>query len=138
MSFSITCSTKVLTLAIALFMFILVGILYEFAVVPGVYILLSPQEEKVYSSTWGHRCTQLVAHSLKRSKPLSAIRLLCQGYYWIEKNSNKEFNCVMVFIIRPSSTFKFQFVFGFNECVWETFSLLSFKNFSFYIWIVVI
>ena len=53
---SITCSTKTLNFAIAPFLFILVGVLCEFAMVPGLYILLSPQEEKVYYSSWGHRC----------------------------------------------------------------------------------
>ena len=37
----------------------------------------------------------------------------------LEKNTNKEFNCVMlkVLVIRRSNTLKFQFVFGFNECL---------------------
>ena len=33
----------------------------------------------------------------------------------LEINTNKEFNCVMVFIMKSSSTF--QFAFGFNECL---------------------
>ena len=48
MPYSITCSTKILTLAIAQFLFILVGVLCVFSVVPGVYILLSHQEEKIH------------------------------------------------------------------------------------------
>ena len=43
MPYSITCSTKILTLAISQFLFILVGVLFEFAMVPGVYILFFPQ-----------------------------------------------------------------------------------------------
>ena len=43
MLYSITFSTKIIALAIAPFLFILVGILCEFAMVPGVYISLSPQ-----------------------------------------------------------------------------------------------
>ena len=43
----IICFTKILTLEIASFLFILVGVVCEFAIVPGVYILLSPQEEEV-------------------------------------------------------------------------------------------
>ena len=39
---------KILTLAIAPILFILVGIIYGFAIVSGVYILLSPQEEEVH------------------------------------------------------------------------------------------
>ena len=38
----ITCSTKILTLAIAAHLFILVGVICECAMVLGVYILLSP------------------------------------------------------------------------------------------------
>ena len=44
----IICFTKILTLEIAPFLFILVGVVCEFAIVPGVYILLSPQEEEVH------------------------------------------------------------------------------------------
>ena len=39
-------------------------------------------------------------------------------------------------IIRPGSTLKFQFAFGFNECLWAIFSLLSFKNFWINIWVL--
>ena len=49
MPLSITYSTKIFTLAIGPFLFILVGFLCEFAMVLGVYILLSPQEEVRYS-----------------------------------------------------------------------------------------
>ena len=74
MPFSITCSTKIHTLhtlAIVPFLFILVGVLCEFAMVPGVYILLSlqkkwyailPQSTDVY--------THLAAHSSNRFKPV--------------------------------------------------------------------
>ena len=48
MSYSVTCSTKILTFAIAPFLFIFVGMICEFAMVPEVYILLSPQEEEVH------------------------------------------------------------------------------------------
>ena len=51
MPYSITCSTKTLTMAIATFLFILVCVLCEFAMVPGVYILLSPQEKEVHCSS---------------------------------------------------------------------------------------
>ena len=86
MSYSITCSTKILTLAIAPLLFILVDVLREFAMVPGVYILLSPQEEEVHYSSWGHRSTHSAAHSSKKFKPLSAIILLWEGSCWIGKN----------------------------------------------------
>ena len=51
MPYSITCSTKILILAIVPFLFILVGVLCEFAMVSGKYILLSPQEEEVQCSS---------------------------------------------------------------------------------------
>ena len=44
----IKCFTKILTLAIAPFLFILTGVICEFAIVAGVYILLSPQEEELH------------------------------------------------------------------------------------------
>ena len=103
--------------------------------VPGVYILLSSQEEEVPSSSWGHRCAHSAAQSIKRFKLLSPIILLCQGYCWIDKNTN---NCFMVLIIRPGSTLKFQFVFSFNKCIWTFFFILSFQNFWIYIWVVVV
>ena len=48
MPYRIICFTTNLPLAIASFLFILVGVIFEFAIVPGVYILLSPQEEEVH------------------------------------------------------------------------------------------
>ena len=52
MSYSIPSSTKILTLTTAPFLFILVGAqsVSQFAMVPGVYILLWPQESEVHSS----------------------------------------------------------------------------------------
>ena len=63
-------STKILTLTIAPFLFIFVDIVFEFAMVTGVYIFLSPQEEEVHLSSWRHRCTHSAAHSSKRVKLL--------------------------------------------------------------------
>ena len=80
MPYSIICCTKILTLAITSFLFILVDVLCQFALVPGRYILLSTQEEEVHSSYWGHKCTHAAAHLSKRFKPLSDITWLCQGY----------------------------------------------------------
>ena len=48
---------------------------------------------------------------------MSTIILLCQGYCWID--TNKEFNWVIMLIIRPSSTI---FFFWF-QCLWAIFSL---------------
>ena len=57
MSYSIPSYTKILTLAAAPFLFILVGVLSacEFAMVPGEYIFLCTQEEEVHSSSSGHK-----------------------------------------------------------------------------------
>ena len=65
--------------AIVLLLFISVCILCEFAILVDVYILLSPQEEEVHSSSCGNRCTHLAAHSSKRLNPLSFIILVCLG-----------------------------------------------------------
>ena len=40
-------------------LFISVSVLCEFAMLPDVYILLSPQDEEVHSFSWGNRCTHL-------------------------------------------------------------------------------
>ena len=48
MPYGIICFTKIPALAIAPFLFILLGVICEFAIVPGVYILLSLQEEEVH------------------------------------------------------------------------------------------
>ena len=59
--------------------FVSVSILCKFAMLPDVYILLSPQEEEVHSSSWGNRGKRLVAYSPKRLNPLSFILLVCLG-----------------------------------------------------------
>ena len=66
-------------MAIVPLSFISVCILCEFAMLLDVYILLSPQEEEVHSSSCGNRCTHLAAHSSKRLNPLSVIILVCVG-----------------------------------------------------------
>ena len=87
MPYSICSSTKILTLVAAPFLFFLVGAqsVCEFAMVPGVYILLCPQEKEVHSSSWGHRYTHSGVQSSKRFKPLSVTILLWQGHCWIGK-----------------------------------------------------
>ena len=47
----------------------------------------------------------------------------------LEKNT-RNLTVFMVLIISPSSTLKFLFVFGFNHCLWATFSL-NLENFWF-------
>ena len=51
MSYNITCSTRILNLALTPVLFMLVGVLCEFAMLLDVYILLSSAEEEVYSSS---------------------------------------------------------------------------------------
>ena len=124
MLYSIICLTKILTLETVTFLFILVGVL---CINLLWYIRFTvSQEEEVHSSSWCHRCTNSAAYSSKRFKLLSAIILLCQGYCWIGKNTNKKFNWIMVLIIKTGSTLMFEFVFGFNECLWAIISLLIF------------
>ena len=70
-SYGITCSTKILNLAIGPLLFISVGVLCQFAMVPDVYMLLA-------------------THSPKWFKPLSDIVLLCQ------RNTSKEYDCKII------------------------------------------
>ena len=58
-----------------------------------VYILLSPQEEEVHSSSCGNRCTHLAAHSSKRLNLLSAIILVCLGN---NKKQDRKTNCFII------------------------------------------
>ena len=58
MPYSIPSSTKILALIIAPVLSVLIGAMFvcEFAM-PGVYILLCPQEEKVHSFPYKFSCT---------------------------------------------------------------------------------
>ena len=77
-----------------------------------VYILLSPQEEEVHSSSWGHICTQIAAYLSKRFKPLSELHDYAKVIVELEK-TYKEFSCVM-FIMRLKSTFEIPISFQFQ------------------------
>ena len=98
-------------------------------------------EEEVLYSSWVHRCTYSAGHSSKRFKSFPDIMLLCQGCCWVGKNTNKEFSCCCFFflliIIRPSSTFNFWSVFGFNEYLSGILSLMNVESFWFHVWVVV-
>ena len=111
-------------LAIALFLFILVGVFCEVAVVRGMCILCA------FRGTLFFLRVQMYTFSstfIKRFKPLCDTLLLCQGYCWIGKNTNKKFSCVMMFIMRASSSLKLQFVFWFQ---WMSLSkLIKFSKF---------
>ena len=131
MAYSITCSTKILNLAIVPFLNFSSHSLWICYGARCVHFIV-PQ------GRWGTRLSyHLAVYSSKRFKPLFAIILLCQGYCWTGKSTSKEFNSVMVLIIRSSSTLNFQFIFGFNKCIWAIFSLKGFENFWFYIWVEV-
>ena len=70
---TVSLSTEILILAIAPLSFISVGSLCKLAMLPDVYILLSPQEEEVHPSSWGDRRSYLEVHSSKTLNPLTAI-----------------------------------------------------------------
>ena len=88
---------KFLLLTVAPFLFILVNDLCKFAKVPGVYILLAPSGRR---GTLPFLKEQMFTFSntSKKFKPSPDIILICQCHFWIGKNTNKEFSCVMVFI----------------------------------------
>ena len=93
MSYRIICFTKILTLAIAPFLFILVGVVCEFAIVPGVYILLSPQEE-------GYRKTNSAAHLSKIGLLLSWKKKYKKGIplcYDVCKETKRHFEISIYF-----------------------------------------
>ena len=120
MSYSIPSSTKILTLTTAPFLFILVGAqsVSQFAMVPGVYILLWPQESEVHSSFWRHRYTHSAAQLSKSFKPLSVTIFLWQGHCWIgEKTQTRNLTVFIALVIWRSRTLKFLFVFDFNQCL---------------------
>ena len=83
---SISFSAQIFILSITPLLFISDSILCEFAMLPDVYILLSPPEEEVHSSFWGNRCTG-GSTSIKKIKTF-AILLLCLGN--TQKNKTAE------------------------------------------------
>ena len=95
MPYSILSSTKILTLAITPFLFILVvQSVCEFALVPGVYILLSPRKK---TCTLLPEDTDVHIQQHNHQKDLSpCLSLYCFGKVIVEleKNTSKEFKCV--------------------------------------------
>ena len=94
----VSLSTQILILIIAPLSFISVSILCEYAMLPDVYILLSPQEEEVHWFSWGNRCTHLAALSSKKIKHF-ACHYISMHRYYTKKNDCKA-NC---FVIGPPS-----------------------------------
>ena len=72
-------SPVIVTFTIASVLFISIGNLFEFAILPHVRLLLSPQKKEVHSSSSGERRTHLAAHLSEMFHPLSAIILLYLG-----------------------------------------------------------
>ena len=87
MCYSFTSSTKILTLTIVTFLFISVGILCTFAMVPDVYILLSPEEEEAHSY---REVTDVHNWQYIHQKPLYATILLCLS------NTSKKQHCKII------------------------------------------
>ena len=67
------------------------------------------------------------------------LTLYCYGKVIVEleKTRTRNLTVLMVIVLWPSNTLKFLFVFGFNWCLWEIFSL-NLENFWFYIWVSVV
>ena len=63
------------------------------------------------------------------------IILLCQGYCWIRKNTNKEFNWVMILVIRLSSILQFQFFF---VSILVSINFLKIFSFLFWMWLLIL
>ena len=97
-------------MAIAPFLFILVGVFCEFASARCANFVVPSEEEVRYFPEGADVYTHSTTHSLKRFKPLSDVILLC-------KKHKQGIQLCYVFIMRPSKTLKFQFVFGFNKCL---------------------
>ena len=95
MSYSIPSSTKIITLATAQFLFILVGALsiYEFAIVPAVNILLRSQEEEILLPDGPDVHIQQHSHQ-KHLNPCLSLYYYGKVIVELEKNTKKEFNCV--------------------------------------------
>ena len=119
MPYSIPSSIKILFLATAPFLFVLLGILCLSSMVPRVYIYFTvPLQRRValffvraqmctLSSIFSKKIWIFGCHYIK----------LWQGHCWIEKNT-RNLTVFMVLVIWPSSFLKFPFVFGFISGLW--------------------
>ena len=97
-------------------LFQLMPCVFEFPMVPGVYILECPQEEEVHSSFWGYIYTHSAAQSSKRFKSLSdtILGIMARSLLNWKKTQTRKLTVFMLLVIWPSSTLKFVFVFYFN------------------------
>ena len=109
-------------MAVAPFLFVLVGVLCEFAMVPGVYTFYCSLRKRRYTVLPERRCTHSAPYSSKRFKPLSDIWLCWKVMNW--KKHKQGIQLCLVLII----CFKFQ---------WMSFSNL-FLRVSNLIWVVLV
>ena len=109
-------STQILILAMVPFSFISVSILCEFAMLADVYILLSPQEEDVHSSSWRDRCTHLAAHSPKRL--VSLVNTLKENK--TARQADKPFEVTQKFTFALNNFIVFWFVGKFTKTNFHT------------------
>ena len=97
MSYSIPSSSKILNLTTVPFLFILVSAVSvcRFAMVPGVYILLYPLEEDVLFFLRARIYIHIQQHNHKKDlNPCLSLYYYGNVNIELEKNTNKEFNCV--------------------------------------------
>ena len=101
---TVSLSTQILIFAIALLLFISVSVPYEYVTLPDVYILLSPHEEEVHSSSSGNRCIHLSGHLSKRLNPLSIIILACLCNTQKNKTERQTASSLVLIWIGPISS----------------------------------
>ena len=135
MPYSITCSIKILTFAIAPFLFSSCRPLWMCYDAKGVHFTVPPRKKRCILLPGGTDVHIQQQIHLKKLKPLSFIILLCQDYCCIEKDTG---NLCHDAYNQTSKYFEVPICFGFNESLWEIFSLLSFENFWISIWVVVV
>ena len=95
MSYSIPSSIKILTLTAAPFLFISVAALSicEFSMVPGVYVLLCPQEKR-YTLLPEGTDIQIQRHNHRKDlNPCLSLYYCGKVIVELENNTSKEFNC---------------------------------------------
>ena len=103
-------------MATAPFLFILVGILCEYAMVTRQL----SEKSCALLAEGTDVCRHSAAHSSRTLKPMPSIVLLWQGHCWIGKNTNKEFNRVYGTYNLTKQYFNIPICF--NECLWAIFS----------------
>ena len=95
----IPCSTKILTLATAPFLFILIGVFCKFAMVPSVHILLSYQEKR-YTILHKGKDVHNQQHIHRKDLNL-CLPLYCYGKVTVklEKTQTRNLTVFMVLVL---------------------------------------